>query len=140
MIQNQTTAFLLMGDRATAQVFLSSLHGLWGGYEVLVSASGTILVRLVDQAQHSLQFDLGPDVETANLVFTTLINNDVVALARSSEPPQALLPDTAITKITLINGAGQEMSLSFDEHNELTPGLTVIRDALLALRQRTRTR
>lgn len=137
MPANQTQSFLAAGG-SPAQVTLSSIHGLWGGHEIGVSAGGAIRVRPVDRARHETLLEVD-DPPAAAAVFAALVAHDFVALARAPvDRPPALAPDTAITTVTLTNGAGQAERLWFGEHDRLAPGLAAIRDALLDLRRLAR--
>jgi len=132
---NLTASFL--GDPATwrrAQLSLSSVHGLWGGYIIVVAGIGAATVRLIDRGQYERSYQLALGEAEAHALLRRCIEHDLLAI----DPPEraSLAPDEAQSIFQLTCGR-RTFSLISWANDAPHAGLQAIAEALLALRQHT---
>ena len=106
---NTTHSFL--GDPAgwkDAQVHLSALQGLWGGWQVFVSGGGVTVVRRVSPVTREQRYKLTLTGAEVQSLLETCVENNLLAIPQPQRPSH---PDETMIEITLVNKRGKNRTV-----------------------------
>lgn len=106
---NATRSFL--GNPAgwkDAQVHLSALQGLWGGWQVFVSGGGVTVVRRVSPVTREQRYKLTLTGAEIQSLLETCVENDLLVVPLPQRPGH---PDETMIEITLVNNRGENLTV-----------------------------
>ena len=106
-----TTTLSLLGDPAgwkDAQIHLSALQALWGGWQVFLSGDGTAVVRHVSPVRREQRYKLTLTPDEVHTLFAACVENDLLSIPALQRPGH---PDETMLELTLVNGRGERRTV-----------------------------
>jgi hypothetical protein len=132
---NLTAGFLgELSHWSSAWLSLSSVHGLWGGYILVVAASGAATIRLIDPGSNERRYEIDLGAEAAHVLLRLCVEHDLLAIDQPERT--SLIPDETQSIFQLGHGRRTFTIVSWS-NDPPHAGLAAIGGALLALRQHT---
>jgi hypothetical protein len=132
---NITLPFLGVPARwKDAQIHLSALQGLWGGWQVFVGGNGEAVVRRVSPLTREQRYKLLLNETELHSLFEACIENDLLAVPRPQRPG---IPDEVMVQLTLVNAEGEYRTVS-KWARDVLPEFEAVSRPLFALTTRTK--